>query len=270
MTESLLRSGRYGADWIKGFYDQAGIWWGEDPQEPGVHEARVATVERLCGPGSKRVLDLGAGPGVTAAALADAGHDVVAVELSDRAVYAHKLAALPHKGSLAVVHGDFYTIRLKQRFDVVCCWEVFGLGGDADQRRLLRRIARTWLAPGGSVLMDVYCPFRPARDAATEEVLSPLPGVPGSVEMIERCHFDPVHCRWTDEWQPTAEPQKALAQTLRCYSPADLLLLLEGTGLSLRHMEVDGAELPLVDGRITAGGPLLQAWSYLVKLCAAE
>jgi hypothetical protein len=176
-----------------------------------------------------------------------------------------ELARAPRAGRLQVVQEDFYTVRLEGRFDVVCCWEVFGLGSDADQRRLLGRIAREWLAPDGCVLMDVYSPSRPARDAGTEQRRAPLPGVPGSVEMIERCHFDPLHSRWTDEWVPVADPSAALAQTLRCYSPADFLLLLEGTGLALERLEVDDREVAL-DDRIANGGPLRDAWQYVVKL----
>lgn len=264
---SLFRSGRYSSSWIKDFYTQAGIWWGPDPQAEGIHPARVAAVERLCGPGHKRILELGSGSGASAAALADAGHAVVAVELSpSRATLARELAKIPRAGSLSVLEADFYTVALDARFDVVCCWETFGLGSDADQRRLLRRIARDWLDPAGSALMDVYNPIRPARDAETEERLDPLPGVPGSVEMIERCHFDPLHCRWIDEWQPTAAPDQALAQAIRCYTPADLLLLLEGTGLSLKRIEVDGQPLDFATDAITTSGPLLRAWCYLAQL----
>ena len=222
---------------------------------------------RLRGPGPKRILELGAGPGATAAAFADAGHTVVAVELSpQRAAFAHALAQSPRAGSLTVLEADFYTVALDGPFDVVCCWEVFGLGSDADQRRLLRRIAQEWLAPDGCVLVDVYNPIRPARDAGATERLAPLAGVPGSVEMVERCHFDPVHCRWIDEWEPTAAPEQALAQAIRCYTPADLLLLLEGTGLTLRHIEVDGETVDWNSNRITTAGPLMTAWSYLVLL----
>jgi hypothetical protein len=84
--------------------------------------------------------------------------------------------------------------------------------------------------------------------------------------MIERCHFDPVHCRWIDEWEPTAAPESALAQTIRCYTPADLLLLLEGTGLALKHIEVGGQVLDLDANNITIAGALMQAWCYLVQL----
>ena len=266
---SLSHLERYSMDWIKDFYTQAGVWWGRDPQTPGVHDQRVAAVMRLCGPGAKAILELGAGPGATAAAMADAGHAVVAVELSPiRAGYAKDLARVPRKGALTVLEADYYDVQLQGRFDVVCCWETFGLGADADQRRLLRRIAQHWLAPEGCVLMDVYSPIRPARDAGTEQRLAPLKGVPGSVEMIERCHFDPVQCRWIDEWEPTAAPGQALAQTVRCYTPADLLLLLEGTGLALKRLEVDGEVVDWEGGRIIRSGPLMDAWTYLVQLVA--
>jgi len=264
---SLLRQGVYSLAWVKDFYDQTSTWWGPNTDWASAR-SRAAALERLAGPGARRVLDLGAGPGGNAAAMADLGHDVTAVEFSDRAVHARELAKAARKGSLTVVQDDFYTVRLEGRFDAVCCWEVFGLGSDADQRRLLSRISGEWLAPHGCVLMDVYNPARPARDAGKEQRLSPLPGVPGSVEMIERCHFDPVHSRWTDEWQPVADPGAALAQTIRCYSPADLLLLLEGSGLALERIEVDDREATF-DDRVANGGALLDAWQYVVKLVPA-
>jgi SAM-dependent methyltransferase len=264
---SLLRQGVYSLAWVKDFYDQTSTWWGPNTDWAS-YRSRAAAFERLAGPPPLKVLDLGAGPGGNAAALADLGYDVTAVEFSGRAVHARDLAKAPRKGRLAVVQEDFYTVRLEGRFDAVCCWETFGLGSDADQRRLLARIAGEWLAPSGCALMDVYNPARPARDAGTEQHLPPLPGVPGSVEMIERCHFDPVHSRWTDEWQPVADPEAALSQTLRCYSPADFLLLLEGTGLALERIEVDDRELAF-DDRISNGGPLLDSWQYVVKLVPA-
>jgi SAM-dependent methyltransferase len=265
---SLFRSGNYSANWVKDFYTQAGIWWGADPHDdPGDHAARAAIVARLCGPGRRRVLDLGAGSGYTAAALADAGHAVIGVELNPTDVgYAQELLKLPRQGSLSILEGSYYTIELDGRFDVVCWWEGFGLGSDADQRRMLRRIAHEWLAPGGCALIDVYNPVRAARHAGEEVQLKALEGVPGSVAMIERCHFDPVYSRWIDEWQPIAEPNKALAQTVRCYTPMDLLLLLEGTGLGLKRIEVNGCEVDFSTNQIALSEPLMEAWSYLAQL----
>jgi SAM-dependent methyltransferase len=264
---SLFDLGVYSTEWIRDFYTQAGEWWGVDPQAPGVHKTRVEVLERLCGVGHKRILELGAGTGMTAAAMADAGHNVLAVELSPtRAKLARNLANAPHKGSLTILEVDFYAMELNERFDVICCWETFGLGTDADQRRLLKRIAGEWLKPQGSVLMDVYSPVHPARDAGTERRLPPLKGVPGSVEMINRCHFDPLHGRWIDEWIPVAEPEKALAQAIRCYMPSDFLLLLEGTGLVVKYAEVDGQELNVKSNAIAVSSPLINSWCYLVQL----
>jgi methylase of polypeptide subunit release factors len=117
---SLFDLGVYSSEWIRDFYTQAAVWWGADPQAPTVHKARLETVERLCGAGPKTILDLGAGPGVTAAALADAGHDVVAVELSPaRADFARELAKSQRKGCLTVLEDDFYVMELREQFDLV-------------------------------------------------------------------------------------------------------------------------------------------------------
>jgi SAM-dependent methyltransferase len=269
---SLLQSGRYSTEWTKDFYTQAGIWWGAEPHDDrGDHRARVAIVERLRGPGKWRALDLGTGSGLTAAALADAGHATVGVELNPTDIaYAQDLLATPRAGSLSIVEGDYYTVELDGRFDVVCWWQGFGLGSDADQRRMLRRIAHEWLAPGGCALIDVYNPTWAARRAGKAVRLDALKGVPGSVEMIERSHFDPVYGRWIDKWQPVADPDKALAQTVRCYLPADLLLLLEGTGLALKRVEVDGQEVDFSSNRITLSEGLLEAYAYLAQLVRAN
>ena len=46
--------------------------------------------------------------------------------------------------------------------------------------------------------------------------------------------FEPTACRWLDRWSRGTE---TVTQSLRCYSPADLTLLLEGTGLRLDGVE---------------------------------
>jgi len=81
-----------------------------------------------------------------AAATADLGHEVVAVELVPAgAAHARMLASRPERGgSLSVIEGDFYRVELAQTFDVVCYWDGFGIGSDADQRRLLRRMGTGW------------------------------------------------------------------------------------------------------------------------------
>lgn len=265
--KSLYALGRYSLDWVKHFYDQTGIWWGADPQEEGTHTQRVAIIRRLCGTKPLRILDLGTGPGMTAAAMADDGHHVTAIEFSStRAVYARELSSIPRKGSFTLREDDFYTVDLPEKFDLVTYWDGFGVGTDADQRRLLSRVSCEWLDENGVMLLDVFNPYKAALESGKETRLPPLKGVPGSVEMINRYFFDPEQSRWIDEWQPVDHPEQALAQTLRCYSPADLNLLLEGTGLRITLVESNGVTLDFESNTVKRGDPEPSDWSFLVKL----
>ncbi len=74
----------------------------------------VEAVTRLAGPGPKRILELGAGSGFTSAALASAGHDVVAIDLVDACVESiARLADDIQRGSLAAIAGDFYSVEVE-------------------------------------------------------------------------------------------------------------------------------------------------------------
>jgi SAM-dependent methyltransferase len=239
------------------YYDRTGEWWGtltiseQDRQQ-------AADIERLSGPGIKRILELGAGFGGTASATADLGHWVVAVEQSPvRAQYARALAREPRRGALTVLEADFYTVELDARFDTVCYWNGFGMGSDADQRRLLRRICGSWLAPDGCLLMHVYSPWWWSRRAGQEE------RKPG--RLVQGFDFDPIACRLIDSWWPVYDRSQDVAECIRCYSPMDLLLLLEGTGFALAFAEVDGQSIELVPAN-TSTHPLWDTWKYLVKL----
>jgi SAM-dependent methyltransferase len=153
-------------DWVADFYTKQYEWagWPRRWAEKDVGEAvalaatHVEAITRLAGPGEKRILELGAGSGFTSAALADAGHDVVAVDLVDTCVESiGRLAGQVENGSLRVVAGDFYSVDLEGRFDVILLFDGFGIGTDDDQRRLLRRM-ESWLSPQGSALIDVFAP----------------------------------------------------------------------------------------------------------------
>ena len=86
-------------EWAKRFYTKQSAW-SRLYERRGLQildgdRRRVAAVERNAGPGAKRILELGAGGGWTAAALADSGHTVVAIEIETAsAANARALAAL--------------------------------------------------------------------------------------------------------------------------------------------------------------------------------
>ncbi len=225
--------------WVKAFYDSAADWWGESWYEGENLPSRLEQVQRFAGKAPKTLLELGAGTGETAAYLAAAGYPITAVDISDKNYALLRKIAAKYPGVTAV-QGDFYTVAVSGKFEAVCLFEVFGMGTDTEQRSLLRRIAAEWLAPGGVVLMDVYHPFGPVRMAGTQQSLDRLENVPGSVDMTERSYYDGVLGRWIDEWEPVGAPENTRRQSIRCYTPADLLLLLEGTGLKVVHAEFCG------------------------------
>ncbi len=247
-------------DWTKNFYSKQAKWldlparWAEfSPSDPpGRARRRAAAVERLAGPGTKRVLELGAGSGIVAGATALLGHTVVAVDIVDASVAnARRVAAQVPNGELIVVQGDFYEIELADMFDVVCYFDGFGTGSDADQRRLLHRIVG-WSKPEGCALIDIYSPWYFANKNGE---------VYREGNAMCRSDFDPDGCRLLQSIWPVGENEsQAVTQSLRCYSPADLRLLLEGTRLALQTIEPYESEDH--EKRV----PLEQAMLYLTKL----
>jgi len=227
-------------DWAQNFYtrqfkllESAEAWSRFFPAPPPAHRVRRAeAVERLSGPGIKRVLELGAGGGLTAGAIALRGHSVVAVDIVDAAATsARRIAAQIPAGKMHVVQGDFYEIELEGTFDVVCYFDGFGIGSDADQRRLLRRIAE-WTKPGGCALIDVYFPgWLSELSELTSEVYRE-----GNAFCRDEFDLDGWRLR-NSIWSIDEDESQATTQSLRNYSPADFRLLLMGTGLRMQRYE---------------------------------
>jgi hypothetical protein len=129
-----------------------------------------------------------------------------------------------------------------------------GVGSDADQQRLLRRVANEWLTPDGLMLVDVFNPTWWARSKAEcrlhEEYAS-----------WHCTTYYPWQSRFVDRWWMKADKSDALEQSVRCYSPPDLALLLEGTALRIEHIEVnDGDDMAKLE----------DAYSYLAILARSN
>lgn len=249
-------------EWTKGFYtrqyellNSPAVWATFSPTNPPDRARnRAMAVERLAGPGLKRVLELGCGGGIVAGTIAQLGHSVVAVDLVEAAVAsARRFATQVTNGDLTIVHGSFYEIELADKFDVVCYFDGFGIGSDADQRRLLRRIAG-WLHPKGCALIDIYnTPWFAVNENGEVEQ-------EGS--MMIRSDFDANSCRLEESyWSVDDDESNAVTQSLRCYTPADLRLLLDGTKLSLQSLESYASSWDY-----TEPATLREAAIYLAKL----
>ncbi len=251
--------------WARDFYAKQNEW-ADVSRDPitDMHCRNADLVQRLAGGRIGRVLELGAGGGQNAAALADLGYSVTAVELVPSvAQNALELAARPRKGQLRVIVGDFYEVELAERFDIVCYWDGFGVGSDDDQQRLLRRIVG-WLVPDGFAFIEVYTPWYWSGIARS--------GMAGRETQFggvcRRYDFDANGSRMLDTWWPVGRETEAATQSLRCYSPADLQLLLKDTGLSLESVEPRGAYDPARD-RFVEDAPLEESMQYLAKFVPA-
>jgi SAM-dependent methyltransferase len=244
-------------EWVSRFYSKQHEWAHIfDGDITGIHRKNASVVERIAGGRTGLVLDLGAGGGQNAAALADLGYTVVAVELlASGARNARNLAALPRPGGITVIEGDFFEVELREDFDIVCYWDGFGTGSDEDQKRLLRRMAG-WLLPTGFVLVEVYTPWYWASAAGRKMCR-------GGV--IRRYDFDSEHGRMLDTWWPAGREEEAVTQSLRCYSPKELESLLGGTGFTLEAIESRGAYDPAQD-RLIENVPVEESMQYLARL----
>lgn len=220
-------------DWVETFYSAQNDWLGVylTPLEERDQE-RVALVHELVGEAPRRILELGAGGGQTAVALALAGHEVSMVELLTPSVQHARQLAEAHGVDLQVHEGDFYAVDLPRAFDLVLYWDSFGIGQDADQRRLLQRIGEEWLVEGGEALIEVGSPWYWGGVAAGRQL--------DLGDCWRRYTFDVAESRLLDHWWRKTDPDTVVHQSLRCYHPADLRLLLEGTSLVLEQVTPGG------------------------------
>ncbi len=247
--------------WTRDFYakqaEWSGAYWGEVEER---HRRRADWVRTILGEPPRSVLELGAGGGQNAVALAELGYEVLAVEREPILVrHIEKLLQGHPEARVKVAEADFYEIDLPEgAFDAVCYWDGFGIGSDGEQRVLLQRI-RGWLRSDGVALVDVFTPWHAAKSA----------GHGGRVgRAVRRYGFDGEGCRWVDRWwlEDTGE---VIEQSLRCYSPADLRLLLEGTGLELTGVK-PGGMMDYDAGRYVEPVPLEQAMWYVAVLRPAK
>jgi SAM-dependent methyltransferase len=213
-------------DWVKEFYSKQNEWFGIylGKIEESHHKRAWLVQEFGQLTGAASILELGAGGGQTAAAIANLGHKVTMIELlPDSVECARDFAAQVKNGSLTVVEGDFYETDFEPVFDLICYFDSFGIGSDEDQRRLLGRI-NSWLKPGGKVVIEIGSTWFWARAAGKEIDLG------GAMRAYD---FDCRGSRLIDKWWLPENPDEVYFQSLRCYTPADLEMLLIGSKLNL-------------------------------------
>ena len=81
-----------------------------------------------------------------------------------------------------------------------------------------------------------------------------------------RYTFDVAESRLLDRWWRKAKPEMVVHQSLRCYHPADLRLLLEGTGLELQQVTPGGAIVYEPEPAWVKKVPLEEAMTYYAQM----
>lgn len=215
-------------DWVEEFFTTTGKWWAEEEKQITRDDyRRLAAIKRLAGKPPRRILELGSSYGNTAAVCAEAGYEVVGLEISERIKTAREYEIMQER-LLTFIKQDFNKFKTDKLFDVVCYWNGFGIGTDEDLRRLLVKMASEWLATNGCALMDIQNPFWWERWAGKKSL----------GDKMELVVFDPIKNQFTDTWWDKNEPQAKITQQMRCFAPADFKLLVEGTGLKIDKMEI--------------------------------
>lgn len=242
--------------WVKEFYDKQFIWSKPNFDMEMLEDSLLDKVEQFSDRPTK-ILELGGGNGRFAVTAAKRGYEVTVIELAPSCVeHIYKLAEKYNIGSnLHVIHGDFYQVDLEEQFDIVCYWDGFGVGSDTDQLTLLNRISN-WLKTDGVALIDIYTPWYWAKVAGQEMQF-------GNISRIY--DFDANECRMLDTWWLDDEKKNQITQSLRCYSPADLRLLLRDTDLQLVHSEPGGA-MDYENWEYTHQVTLGKAMTFMAKL----
>lgn len=151
----------------------------------------VALYRLLAKRSTGSVLELGCGTGRISLALADDGHDVVGVDMSDGMLEVAKRHTCADK--VRWIHGDMRALDLDREFDLV----LVPLGGLQHMEEIDDLVAtmvaiERHLAPGGVAVVDVEAPL--AEDFTS-----------GSQPLVEH---------WTREWQSQPDDVPAMVSKL--------------------------------------------------------
>jgi len=244
-------------DWVRGFYEKQGRWADVycGDVEPR-HRERAELVRKFTPRESGRVLELGCGGGQTAAAIADLGYDVTAIDLVPDAVeHAQRLADSKPDRLLHVQQADFYDVAFDDPFDAICYFDGFGIGSDTDQQRLLGRI-ESWLNHDGRALIEVYAPDYWRQVAGRTMTWD---------DVGRRYGFDQEGSRMLDTWWRTDAPSETITQSLRCYTRDEFEAMAHVVGLGLKKI-VPGGAVDYECGVYRERVPLDEAMQYIAVL----
>lgn len=141
-------------NWVKPFYKRQFELYSPSHQISESDMSLSAEIIEQVGKTFETILELGAGNGKLARALAEFNKVITTIELVPEIV---EFAKQSYNDKVNSLCGSFYTIELAEKFDLILYIDGFGIGTDKEQIQLLKRIYN-WLADGGIGLIDIYQP----------------------------------------------------------------------------------------------------------------
>ena len=192
-------------------------------------------VEELGLAEGSRVLDLACGRGRIAIGLAQRGLRVTGLDLSTRSLELARQDAEAAGVELELLHSDMRDLDAEEVFDAaVCVFTSFGyFPTQAEDECVLAAVARS-LVPGGRFLLEMVNTIAIAkefREVDWEELED------GTL-WLEQRRYDQLTGRHEATWTFVRQDgsRSELRNSLRGYTPAELVAMLGGAGL-----EVDGS-----------------------------
>ena len=160
--------------------------------------------------------------GQTACLLSKSGFQVTMIEIQKESVDHARELMKRHHTEWIVKQGDFYNIKLKEKFDIITYFDSFGIGSDTDQIRLLCRI-NEWLSKDGTALIEIGNKTF-WREIAHGKSFNLGPA-------IRTYDYDFDRDILLDTWTLNAPGRERNIQKLRCYLAEEIDILLSKSGL---------------------------------------
>jgi 2-polyprenyl-6-hydroxyphenyl methylase/3-demethylubiquinone-9 3-methyltransferase len=162
------------------FSELAHRWWDPNSEFKPLHDInplRLDWIDRTCGLGGKRVVDVGCGGGILAESMAERGAEVTGIDLSEKALGVARLHLLETGGKVDYRHiaAEQFAAERPAAYDVVTCLEM--LEHVPDPSSTIRACA-TLVKPGGHVFFSTISRNLKAyllAVVAAEYVLNMLP-----------------------------------------------------------------------------------------------
>ncbi|MFJ7828466.1 class I SAM-dependent methyltransferase [Psychrobacillus sp. NPDC096623] len=216
------------SNWVKPFYKRQFELYSPSHKVSEYDMSLSAEIMEQVGKPFRTILELGAGNGRLARALASFDKEVTTIELVPEIVEFTKQSNDDKVNSLC---GSFYTIELEETFEVILYMDGFGIGTDNDQIMLLERIYN-WLSEDGIGLIDIYQPKYWQKVNGIK--MSPNLGV------LREYGYDVQTNRMIDTWWAENSNDKVV-QSLACYTPEEVIALCQRANLKVLEIYPGGA-----------------------------